>query len=551
MATQISDRSQQQTRGARLVPGRGLVASWTVAAVLLILIALAAIGQSARKVFWWDELASYDTAHLPHFSDVWSFFHDGLDTPSPLPTLIVQAALHTLGSNEVMVRLPFTAGYLLMCLGLYGCVRRRYSPGYALAAMLIPATCGAFYYASELRTYGIVLGAVAMALFCWQGLEANGSAEHIGPIARIVCIFGLFACLSIAIACHIFTVFALIPFAIGQITRDWLRRKVDFLAWAALALAPLSLIPELPGLSAAHRNYAGLFWSKPTGGQIIFSYVYAVTIGWLAAALLVVLICAALGRHHASFAESGEESGFTQPEWVLIAALALLPLFAWPLSHMLGVYVARYVLPLLIGVSLAVVGGIAETLRRNRVSGVVLALAMLIVFLQDKRQLITASMHTRPDLSSQYQSESWVRTLAASNLPVVAPNTQLYTQMQHYVAPALEQRLFYAAHTPGELRPAEDADAEFSMLLFAKRLPLRVQEFTDFASSHPEFLIVVNSPLSHDGPVASKKIADSKDEPALAVHWLHTFAGGEELNFAHCYIYKVERIPAANGLVTP
>jgi hypothetical protein len=522
---------------ASMIQLRGAV----FAVLLLVLIGCAAVGQSVHKVFWWDELASYDIAHLPQAADVWSFFHAGLDTPSPVPTLIVQATLHLVGGSEKMVRLPFTGGFLLMCACLYGCVRRRYSAGYALAAMLIPAVCGVFYYASELRTYGIVLGAVAFALWCWSGLESGSRPGEIGRLSqgfrRAVGIAGVFLGLSAAIACHVFAVFVLIPFALGQAVRDWQRRRIDFAVWIALVLAPLSLIPELHGLSAAHRNYASLFWSKPSGGQILFSYSYAMSVGWLLATLLVIVCCSVLSRRNAEFSSPGEERGFSRSEWTLIVSLALLPFFAWPLSHLVGVYVARYVLPLAIGVSLAAVGGTAELLRRNRVAGMVLACALLMVFLEESRPLISSAIHRTPSLTSAYQNEEWVRTLTASNLPVVAPNTPLYAQMQHYVSPELERRLFYTPHTPAALRPAEDADAELSMQLFATRLPLRVQEFAGFAREHPEFLVVVDNPLGREGAVASKP-----DEPKLAVHWVATFAGGEELGYARYYIYKIVRV---------
>jgi hypothetical protein len=78
---------------------------------LLALLGIAATNQSANKLFWWDELASYDIAQLPHSNDVWNFFKAGLDTPSPVPTLIVQAELQSVGKSEVRARLPFELGF--------------------------------------------------------------------------------------------------------------------------------------------------------------------------------------------------------------------------------------------------------------------------------------------------------------------------------------------------------------------------------------------------------------------------------------------------------
>jgi hypothetical protein len=390
-----------------------------------------------------------------------------------------------------------------------------------------------------MRTYGIVLGAVTCALNCWQSL---GLTVHL-QLARWITLFGLFTGLAFAILCHVFAIFVLIPFALGQAVRDWKTKRIDFAAWAATLLAPVCLLVEVPGLSAAHRMYAGLFWSKPSGGQILFSYNYAVGIGWLVAALLVVLAWPAIVRIHSSFSgddlEQINDRGFTAPEWTLIGALALLPLFAWPLSHLLGVYVPRYVLPLTIGLALVVVAGTAEALKRNRIAGAFLAAAFVVVFFQAKRELIFGALQHHPPLSARFEQLPWVQALEKSSLPVLAPNTPIYTQMQHYVPAQLEQRLFYTLHTPAAIRPAEDLDAELSMKLFSSRLPLRVEEFSSFAAKHSSFLLIVKSPL------------DPGRAGNLTVQAMGSYNSGELLNFAQFFVYRVDvgsTSPGVNGV---
>jgi hypothetical protein len=491
-------------------------------ALLLLLIGIAATAQSALKPFWWDELASADIAQLPHASDVWSFFRAGLDTPSPVPTLVVQAALHWIGSGETQVRLPFLAGFLLMCLCLYGIVARRYGAAWGLAAMLMPAISGTFYYATELRAYGIILGALAMAIYCWQGAPQAGLARRIG-------IAGIFAGFAVAIACHLFSIFVLIPFGFAQLARDRRSRRIDFPVWLALALSPLSLIPEWAGMQAAHRTYAGAFWSKPHGGEILFSYSYAMGIGWTIAVILVLLLWPALERRFVAVDEKECGSGFDAAEWTLIGVLALMPWFVWPLSHLVGVYVPRYVLPLTMGIVLLVVAGCAEALKRNRAAGAMLALAFFLVFAHDKLPEIKQAWHARGSRSAALARQPWIQSLEANPLPIVAPNTPVYTQLQFYFPPQLEQKLVYTLNTPDAIRPGEDRDAELSMRLFATRLPLRVEEFSAFSREHKSFLLILKAPLAQGGQSGN-----------LNIRWIANYGDPMQLGFSGFSLYQVD-----------
>ncbi len=475
-----------------------------LACLLLLLIGVAAVAQSALKPFWWDELASYDIARLPHLSDVWSFFRAGLDTPSPVPTLIVWGTQRWIGVSEVLVRTAFEAGFLAMCLGLYGITARRYGAGFGLCAMLLPALSGTFYYASELRTYGIL---------------------------------GVFAGLALAIVCHLFAIFVLIPFGLAQLVRDRVfsqgLRRSDGPIWLALVMAPACLIIEMPGMAAAHRTYAGAFWSKPHGGEILFSYSYALGIGWMIAVMVLLMAWHGLERRFGSLedeaANDAGKRGFGAAEWTLFGTLALMPWFAWPLSHFVGVYVPRYVLPLTIGVVLLVIGGAAEAVRRNRVAGTVLAGVLLLVLIHDKLPEVNRARHLKQSLTQVFAGQPMVPMLAESGLPIVAPNTIVYTQLQHYLPADLEKRLTYTRNTPERIRTEEDPDAELSMKLFATRLPLRVEEFAAFTAEHPRFLVVVKNSLAEGG------IADG-----ISVRWVGSYGSGVQYGFGPFSLYEVE-----------
>jgi hypothetical protein len=507
-----------------------------IALLLLALVTGAALAQSSLKLFWWDELASYDIAQLPHYSDVWKFFRAGLDTPSPVPTLIVQATFHWIGNSEVLARLPFTVGFLVSCFCLYGITVRRYGPGYAWSALLMPAISGTFYFASELRTYGIVLGAISFAFYCWQGIPKRGLYRTLG-------IVGLFAGLALSVLCHVFTFFALVPFAAAQIVRDWHARRIDVPVWVAILLAPLCLAVEVPGMQAAHRIYASTFWSKPNQAEILWSYSYAIGFGWLVAVIIVLLAIPALAKRISDLQQPGKDrrglldSGFDRAEWTFIALLALQPVFAWPLSHLVGVYNPRYVLSLTVGVVLVVVAGIAEALKRNRIAGVVLAATFLLAFAQDKHHSIAEALRNHESCAAALEKQPWIRVLENSPLPVIAPNTPVYTETSHYIPPALEQRFYYTMNTPAAIRLDEEAGAALSMRLFSQAgLPLRVVEFSAFAAQHPSFLVLVEAPLD---PYQSTS--------DLSVHLIGNYQAPERFGRSYISVYQVDVIhpPAA------
>jgi hypothetical protein len=494
--------------------------------LFLLLIAVAATAQSALKPFWWDELASYDIAMLPNASDVWNFFKAGLDTPSPIPTLLVQVVLRTIGTSEVQARLPFEIGFLLMCLCLYGIVARRYGASWGLAAMLMPTISGTFYFASELRAYGILLGTLAAALYCWQGVPQAASGRQ---LVRRISIAGIFTAFTVAIAFHIFSIFVLIPFGFAQWVRDRRNRRADLPVWLALGLSPICLIAEWEGMRAAHRTYAGPFWAKPHGGEILFSYSYALGIGWTIAVIVVLLAWPALESKLPAIGDENPNRGFDSAEWTLIGTLALLPWFAWPLSHLVGVYVPRYVLPLTIGIVLLVIAGSAEALKRNRLAGSLLTLAFLIAFAHDKFPEIKKGWETRGSRSEALAQQPWVQALEASPLPVVAPNTDVYTVFQHYFPPKLEQKLFYTLNTPDEISPIEDLDAGLSMRLFSTRIPLNVEEYSDFEREHKSFLLMVRGSLVQGGQLGNRN-----------VRWIASYSDPMELGFTGFTVYQVD-----------
>ena len=310
----------------------------------LIIIGFLLLLQADTVLMWYDEIATYEPAHLAHISQTLDFFTHGFDTPSPIPALLVRGSMHLIGDGDLNDRFVFIAFFLITCSFLYGFVSRRYPRPYALAAMLFLAGIPAREYAVTMRAYIFLLCGAAGMMYFWQG--ANSGKRRFLNLAGLWCSFA-FAVLS-----HVFAIFLFVPFGIAEIVRSGRRfKQADKGIWTVLITAPLSLALLLPAMLAARAHYAHGFWSRPTLANLGEAYVLPLgTPGFCLIAVAVIVALAA--RWY--FAQRGEvrdesQSGFKHSEWTLLAGLVLLPVVGVAGALALGAFHPRYVLPVILG----------------------------------------------------------------------------------------------------------------------------------------------------------------------------------------------------------
>jgi hypothetical protein len=177
------------TNGAVSEAASGWLAKHTGKTALLILavLMLVSLGKSADTKFTYDEYVTYRIAALPSAGDVWRFFADGLDTTGPLSALIAYATGRSGLCSELAMRLPFSLIALGFGLGMFGCLRRRYPAGFALAALLVPLEMPKVAeLLVQARAYPIVLGCAGMAIWFWQS-AAEGRWRPWSVAGLMVC----------------------------------------------------------------------------------------------------------------------------------------------------------------------------------------------------------------------------------------------------------------------------------------------------------------------------------------------------------------------------
>lgn len=463
----------------------------SIAALALLLIFVIALGQSADKLLWFDELITLKTALLPHWSDVWNFYNNGLDTTGPLPSMIARVGLLLPISPELTSRLPFTLAYLAMCFCMYTFVHRRYPAGYALAVPIYSLNYAFFPYAIEARAYALVLAGSGIAMISWQSAV---SGRH-----RRWSVFGLWLGLAFAVDAHAFAIFLLIPFLVAQLARDLMRRKVDLAVWVALMLSPSGLLPVLHGELLAKKIYGSNFWSQPNFESLFSSYGGFVLGGKsYLKVLCLVATAAALLQWRSRFRVSGSQlkmRGFSVPEWLLVAMLALLPVFTLLASYPLHVYVPRYAIACNIGMVILSVAAVAEVARRGRHFGAVLFLLFLLASARSRLgtfvQGLQALVHpdrVHEQLQDSYNNSEWVKLLEQSSLPVVTDNISLDTQLDFYATPELRGRV-YAVTDIGDLNKyPRTTTFQLNFVYFGGKILRQTTDIADFLPEHSRFL---------------------------------------------------------------
>ena len=267
---------------------------------------------SATKLLWYDEMATYYPATLPTASAVIDFFQQGNDVHTPMASLITYAVIHMFGDGPIVARLPFTLGYLTFCICIFIFVARRCPAVYASAAMIFPTLTLMFLYANELRCYGLVIGLAGVALIAWQA--ATGGSSRGLPLAA------LWFSLAGAMSLHYYAVFLLIPFGLAELTRTWIRKRIDWPVWSVLISSLFVLLIFLPGMRAAQALYPKeLLPNQPHLGQIPVSYLALLSISnapILGAIIAGLLLAPKVSRvpagggapHSASGMDSGRRS---------------------------------------------------------------------------------------------------------------------------------------------------------------------------------------------------------------------------------------------------
>jgi Dolichyl-phosphate-mannose-protein mannosyltransferase len=439
---------------------------------------------ATRKLMWNDELYTFYIARLPSMSDVLAALMSRGEQTPPFFYAITRLAFALFGVNELSIRLPEMIAFWVLSACLFVIVSSRMSALSGLCAAAFPLVTTAYYYAFEARPYALVLAFGGLGLLCWQSATSN---RH-----RLAAVGGLALALSATVSTHYYGVFVVLALALGEAVRTLSRRHLDVAVWAALAMPAVPLAFHLP-LIRAGTAYSGAFWSPPQWVNVPDFYTDLLEPAVMP--LTVLLIVAALVGLASTEPPAADGARPLPPLHEVAAAFGLIviPVICVVLAKLVtGAFVNRYAITAVIG--FAVFAGFGAGMAFGRRPAMrliaVTCLGCWFVLLQ-ARELVQPTGLTLPvSRVSVDRLSQWVRATPHPNLPLVVADPQTFTELSHYGAPDIRQRIVYLADPDLALKHRGTNSVERGMLdLVRPWFRMHVVPFRPFIEQHDRFLV--------------------------------------------------------------
>ena len=468
-------------------PGRYLV-------VFTAVFAFAEICSAARRVMFFDEMMNCYLGDLPSIRQIWTFIGQGIELNPPLPFWITWVIRHTMGTSDILPRVPAIAGFWLMCICLYHLVRRRSDVLHGFIALLLPVFTYAAGDATFARGYGLLLGASAAAILSWQ-LATDG-------VRRPLALSGLAGAIAVAISCHYYALYIAGAVALGEIVRTKTRRKIDPGVWIALALgiSPLAVYASLVRSAAAGAS--SNFWISPLPLFLYESYADLLGPVTIVVGLFLAIVLSTSGKQRAG---DGWIAPTVRPHEIAVyCALGMMPLALFLASEFsLLPFFSRYVQPVVIGFS-ALVGLFAYSafggharIRKQLVS----LLIWLCFFPWALYQMAKYPLMKPP----AQQRLSNVKLPLQGAMPIVIESESDFLELYHYGSPEMRSKIFTLLDRAASVQFRGSDTAQRSIRIAQSFRELHTVPYADFVRQHREFLV---ARMRVEGWLVQKLLAD-------------------------------------------
>ena len=401
-------------------------------ALFSLLYFLGAGGKAYSKPFWYDELFSWYIAQLPNFSDIWNAYAAG-DPHPPLSYILIAFLNGFLVRGSWLPDCHPSWDFGWRCFPLFLFIKRRYGSLIACQGILFLAPTPCYQYAFEARPYALIIACCCLGLFCWQL-----ATEH---ICRKWAFFGLGFSLGAGLFLHFYAVLLFVPLVIGELSRSFRSKSIDWPIWIAIALGASLIIPLIP-LILKVKAYSEYFWAKPT------LHGLATSINWLLPFRIsrwfytIIFFLGVLRIWCIPTPDNRRNSRcLTLPSHELIAALVLmlLPFFGFFIAKVLtNAFTPRYFLPAAVGITLVFSFLVYQVnFSAPWVSTVfIITLLSLFIFRQagDFRGLIGG----KPGIN-----KAVMQILSTTgDDPIVIADAHSFLEFSHYVPPSLKKKAF-------------------------------------------------------------------------------------------------------------
>lgn len=432
---------------------------------------------SARRQMWYDELFTYYIAKSPPGQ----FWHAvRLDLNPPLSYLLVRGSLRVLGDNAYAARFPSILGFLAGSLCFYSFVARRLRPVYGLLAMLVFWSTPFFYFSTEARPYGLIIGFFGVAMLAWQrAIEPGRSGVAVLTFALAVVGMEL---------SHLFTLFYVAPFCLAELLRAWRSHKFDFPLWASLVVPLFFVWFYVP---TVHGYEESLFPISSQASVVKMAGFFYQTLSPEALVLLFALCLALLVVFRRQPPRTDSATLMTSLEIAFTVGLLAMPVvvnLAQMRSHAVAFH--RYSGPAVLAYGLLFAFFLAMYTNANRLAASVacgVLLAYLIAVNLVPPALATLRARRAPaGASLQPASIEHMRP----DLPLVAASGLTFLEMDKYASASTISRLYYLTGRDLAIRYAHATIFE-AFTVLKNYFPIRghVEPYRQFVKRHSQFLV--------------------------------------------------------------
>jgi len=450
-------------------------------AVLLLYCLLRTLVAGLTKYLWYDEILTLAVSRQDGWQARVEALRKATDGLPPLFYTIEHYTLKLSANTEIALRLPSLLGLLVTLICVFVFAKRRGGEWLAvLCAGSLLATRLVQQYNIEARPYSMVVACIAFALVCYQRAPSGWW------------IAGLACSLALAGSLHHLAILATVPFVLAEFVYLLRARKLRWRVWTALACVFVPLLFTWRLLAIMKATYSAHYWVRYDFSFVPETYgAFLITAESLGVGLLIALIAIVV---RADFlpekrAESEAERTEDLVEGTLLIGLLLLPVIAFvALKIVGGPLLTRYVLSGVLGMALA----ISCVRRAPKGAGVILFAAFGFLALIHEL-LFWKSVHGLRVERPTEHLEALLESAGHRDLPVAIADGIHFLPLELYASPRWKDKLVYLVDPGKAVQYVGSDTVDRNFVPLRQYLPYNMPNFPEFARTHREFLMYVES----------------------------------------------------------
>ena len=422
-----------------------------------------------------DELMARVSAESSSMSRMLTLLRDQpVNVDAPVFPILAYLAAKLPLPIDFAIRVPAILAICVAVFAIFALVRDQLGVAQGFLAATFLSINAFTLFGARARPYAFLLAAVALVLFCWQrAIRTNGK--------RRVWLVALFCSCALALLSHYFAAVSIFAVVVGEITRGFLRRKMDWPVLVAISLAGLAFLPVYLTFAPAGQPYRAHPFDRLFGLDLIQTYIQTVNFHGSLTAMAMAGLAALFG------ARKKKHSSLSAPIWVAAVLLTVGPLFLFAAGQIYThTYATRYGICAVIGTVLilsAIVNFIAGGNQK------IVLLACILTFAFDQGKFVTLSRQPDYAPASLWANSSPRLLDQHPNLPLITPDFDYWMRIQFYSPSWLSSRVIMMTNPQSMLKFRDSENPALATLAIHRWTGWPLVDYYEFTKSHRQFLM--------------------------------------------------------------